>query len=50
MYDDFGSDRVLDMSVRQTQRLLTRYRDGGGGALIGVTTPNVKNRTLAIAE
>jgi transposase len=25
---------VLAVSVRQTQRLLTRYRDGGGGALI----------------
>ena len=25
---------VLDVSVRQTQRLLTRYRDGGGAALI----------------
>lgn len=25
---------VLDLSVRQTQRLLTRYRDGGGAALI----------------
>jgi hypothetical protein len=25
---------VLGMSMRQTQRLLSRYRDGGGGALI----------------
>jgi len=25
---------VLDLSVRQTQHLLTRYRDGGGSALI----------------
>jgi hypothetical protein len=25
---------VLGMSLRQTQRLVTRYRDGGGGALI----------------
>ena len=25
---------VLDVSVRQVQRLLNRYRDGGGGALI----------------
>ncbi len=25
---------VLGMSLRQTQRLLARYRDGGGGALI----------------
>ena len=25
---------VLDLSVRQTQRLLTRYRNGGGSALI----------------
>ena len=25
---------VMGLSVRQTQRLLTRYRDGGGAALI----------------
>ena len=25
---------VLGMSIRQTQRLLSRHRDGGGGALI----------------
>jgi transposase len=29
-----SASAVLDLSVRQTQRLLTRYRDGGGAALI----------------
>jgi transposase len=38
---------VLDMSVRQTQRLLTRYRDGGGGALIHKARGRASNYQLS---
>jgi transposase len=38
---------VLDMSVRQTQRLLTRYRDDGGGALIHKARGRASNYQLS---
>jgi transposase len=38
---------VLAVSVRQTQRLLTRYRDGGGGALIHQARGRTSNHQLS---
>jgi hypothetical protein len=38
---------VLAVSVRQTQRLLIRYRDGGGGALIHKARGRTSNYQLS---
>ena len=38
---------VLDVSVRQVQRLLNRYRDGGGGALIHRARGRASNYQLS---
>jgi transposase len=38
---------VLSMSVRQTQRLLARYKNGGGGALIHKARGRTANNKLA---
>jgi hypothetical protein len=39
---------VLAVSVRQTQRLLIRHRDGGGGALIHKARGRTSNCQLSI--
>ena len=38
---------VLDVSIRQVQRLLNRYRDGGGGALIHRARGRASNYQLS---
>jgi hypothetical protein len=39
---------VLAISVRQTQRLLSKYRDGGGGALIHKARGRASNNQLGV--
>ena len=38
---------VLDVSIRQVQRMLNRYRDGGGGALIHRARGRASNYQLS---
>jgi hypothetical protein len=42
-----SASAVLAVSVRQTQRVLTRYRDGGGGALIHKARGRASNYQLS---
>jgi hypothetical protein len=39
---------VLAASVRQAQRLLSKYRDGGGGALVHKARGRVSNNQLGV--
>ena len=43
---EISAAAILELSTRQTRRLLTAYRDGGGGALIHKARGRTSNNRL----